>query len=158
MIIENSATGESRWKRETRHSSSRRPRERISSRQFGWREAEYRSAMEEAQRLNREMSMMWLWRFLARFYPAKRREFSRMSGFVLLERAPAYGEAHAMAAAFDSRYQFHQREMVFRRSLKTMLDGPVRSAHRPVGLSCPLSYGIRGPTPPTARKSLWCRS
>jgi len=54
---------------------------------YGWRELEYRSTMEEAQRLNREMRMMWLWRFLGRFYPARMRdEFRRMSGVVLLER------------------------------------------------------------------------
>lgn len=55
---------------------------------FGWRESEFRSAMEEAHRLKREMNMMWLWRFIGRFYPAKtREEFRRMSGIVLLERA-----------------------------------------------------------------------
>lgn len=54
---------------------------------YGWRELEYRSTTEEAQRLNREMRMMWLWRFLGRFYPARMRdEFRRMSGVVLLER------------------------------------------------------------------------
>ena len=55
---------------------------------FGWRESQFRSAMEEAHRLKREMSMMWLGRFIGRFYPAKtREEFRRMSGIVLLERA-----------------------------------------------------------------------
>jgi methyltransferase (TIGR00027 family) len=57
-------------------------------RQFGWREASYRSALEEAQRINREMPMMWLWRFLGRLSsPTRREEARRMSGFVLLERA-----------------------------------------------------------------------
>lgn len=56
-------------------------------RKFGWREIEYRGAIQEAQRLNREMKMMPFWRFLMRFYPKKvREEFKRMSGFVLLER------------------------------------------------------------------------
>jgi methyltransferase (TIGR00027 family) len=54
---------------------------------FGWREAEFRSAIEEARRINREMPRMWLWRLVARFSSAKRREaFRRMSGFVLMER------------------------------------------------------------------------
>jgi len=55
---------------------------------YGWREVEYRSTMEEAERLDREMRMMWFWRFLGRFYPARmREEFRRMSGIVLLERS-----------------------------------------------------------------------
>ena len=55
--------------------------------QFGWREAEFRSAIEEAERLRREMPMMWLWRFIAKLSSkAKRAEFRRMSGSVLLER------------------------------------------------------------------------
>ena len=54
---------------------------------FGWREAEYRSAIEEARRLRREMRGMWLWRFLGRFSGARRREEARrMSGMALLER------------------------------------------------------------------------
>ena len=56
-------------------------------RKFGWQEAEFRAAMEEAQRLKREMKMMPFWRFMMRFYPKRmREEFGRMSGFVLLER------------------------------------------------------------------------
>ncbi|MBA2685270.1 MAG: class I SAM-dependent methyltransferase [Gemmatimonadaceae bacterium] len=55
--------------------------------EFGWDERAYHSTMEEAERLDREMKMMWLWRFLGRFYPAKMRdEFRRMSGTVVLER------------------------------------------------------------------------
>ena len=55
---------------------------------FGWRESQFRSSMEEAHRLKREMSMMWLWRFMGRLQPAKtREEFRRMSGIVLMERA-----------------------------------------------------------------------
>jgi hypothetical protein len=43
--------------------------------------------MEEARRLKREMTMMPFWRFLMHFYPARiRAEFTRMSGFVLLDR------------------------------------------------------------------------
>jgi methyltransferase (TIGR00027 family) len=54
---------------------------------FGWREAEYHPAMEAAQRLNREMTMMWLWRFLARLRSKQvQDEFKRINGFVLLER------------------------------------------------------------------------
>jgi methyltransferase (TIGR00027 family) len=55
---------------------------------LGWREIVFRSGLEEAQRLKRELPMMWLWRFLARISPAKRREeFRRMSGYIMLERA-----------------------------------------------------------------------
>lgn len=54
---------------------------------FGWTEAEFRSSMEEAHRLRREMRMMWFWRFLGRFSPKRRQEeFRRMSGIVLLAR------------------------------------------------------------------------
>jgi methyltransferase (TIGR00027 family) len=54
---------------------------------FGWREVEFRSGLEEAHRLKREMTMMWLWRFLGRFGSQQRREeFRRMSGYILLER------------------------------------------------------------------------
>jgi len=53
----------------------------------GWRQVEYRSTWEEAQRLRREMSFAWLWRFLGRFAPKERREmWRRFSGTVLLER------------------------------------------------------------------------
>ncbi len=56
-------------------------------RPFGWHERAFRSAMEEAQRLRREMPMMWLWRAIGRLYSKKRQEeFRRMSGFVLLDR------------------------------------------------------------------------
>jgi methyltransferase (TIGR00027 family) len=54
---------------------------------FGWREVEFRSSMEEARRLHREMSMMWLWRFLGRLRSAKVQEtFKRFSGIVLFDR------------------------------------------------------------------------
>ena len=56
----------------------------------GWRETSRRSAMVEAQRLNREMRGMWFWRFLARLMPAKRRKaMQNMSGFLMLERSDA---------------------------------------------------------------------
>ena len=56
-------------------------------RQLGWRELSYRSALEEAHRIGREMPLMWLWRLLSRLSsPAKREETRRISGFVLLER------------------------------------------------------------------------
>jgi len=56
-------------------------------RPLGWRELAYRGTMDEARRLKREMSMMWLWRFLGRFYSARTQaEFQRMSGIVLLGR------------------------------------------------------------------------
>jgi hypothetical protein len=43
--------------------------------------------MEEAQRLHREMQMMWLWRLLGRLRSRKvREEFRRFSGIVLFER------------------------------------------------------------------------
>lgn len=53
---------------------------------FGWREVAFRSTMEEARRLRREMRMMWLWRALSIFSSARRRaEYRRFSGTVLLE-------------------------------------------------------------------------
>lgn len=56
-------------------------------RPFGWREAEFRSSIEEARRLRREMRMMWFWRFLGRLGSTEKREqMRRMSGTVLLER------------------------------------------------------------------------
>ena len=56
-------------------------------RQLGWRELSYRSALEEAHRIGREMPLMWLWRLLSRLSSAeKREETRRVSGFVLLER------------------------------------------------------------------------
>jgi methyltransferase (TIGR00027 family) len=56
---------------------------------FGWRELEFRSGLDEAHRLHREMRMAPLWRLLGRLSPpARREEFRRMSGYVLLERNP----------------------------------------------------------------------
>jgi methyltransferase (TIGR00027 family) len=55
---------------------------------FGWREASFRSSLEEAHRLHREMRLAWLWRLMARISPKKQREeYRRMSGYVLLERS-----------------------------------------------------------------------
>lgn len=54
---------------------------------FGWREAEFRSTLDEARRLRREMPMMWLWRLLGRLSSRPRQEEARrMSATVLLER------------------------------------------------------------------------
>ena len=60
-------------------------------RRFGWREAQFRSTMEEAHRLRREMRLAWFWRALGRVLtglaPAERKEeFRRFAGVVLLER------------------------------------------------------------------------
>ncbi len=52
----------------------------------GWREAEYRTMLDEALRLHRAPKMAWLWRFLGLFASKKRRqEFQRFSGIVLFE-------------------------------------------------------------------------
>jgi methyltransferase (TIGR00027 family) len=57
-------------------------------RRHGWKEAEFRSTWDESHRLKREMPMAWLFRFLARFASAQRREmFRRMGAVVLLERS-----------------------------------------------------------------------
>ena len=54
--------------------------------EVGWRERSFRSGMDEARRLHREMRMMWLFRLINRFMPRARREaFGRLSGFLLLE-------------------------------------------------------------------------
>jgi methyltransferase (TIGR00027 family) len=60
---------------------------------FGWREAEFRSTWGEANRLKRTMRGAWLWNLIGRFMPrARREEMMRMSGIVLLERAPSARE------------------------------------------------------------------
>jgi len=52
---------------------------------FGWRELEFRSSMDEARRIHREMKGMWLWRIIGKLYSKERQEkFRRMSVFVLL--------------------------------------------------------------------------
>lgn len=54
---------------------------------FGWREVEFRSNMEEAKRLDRQMSGMWFWGMVMRLYPKRIKEqFRRFAGTVLLER------------------------------------------------------------------------
>jgi len=56
-------------------------------RPYGWREAQFRSTWDEAQRLHRTMKGAWFWSFVGRFYPQRVREgFRRFSGNVLLER------------------------------------------------------------------------
>ena len=53
----------------------------------GWREEAWSSTLEEAQRLKREMPMAWLFRFMGRLAPAKKREeFRRFAITTLLER------------------------------------------------------------------------
>lgn len=55
---------------------------------YGWREARFRSTIEDARRLRREMPMMWLWRALAKLRSrAAQEEMTRFSGIALLERA-----------------------------------------------------------------------
>jgi len=56
-------------------------------RPLGWREVSYRSALEEAHRVGREMPFMWFWRLLSRLSaPEKREAVRRISGYVLFER------------------------------------------------------------------------
>jgi methyltransferase (TIGR00027 family) len=57
---------------------------------FGWREAEFRSTWGEANRLKRTMRGAWLWNLIGRLMPrARQEEMRRMSGIVLLQRAPS---------------------------------------------------------------------
>src|SRR6476646_1781524 len=56
---------------------------------FGWKEAEFRSTWDESLRLKRTMPGAWFFRWLGYLQPKARREAQRrMSGIVLLERAP----------------------------------------------------------------------
>jgi methyltransferase (TIGR00027 family) len=56
-------------------------------RPYGWREAQFRSNWDEANRLKRTMKGAWIWNLVGRLSPPKVREgFRRFSGFVLLER------------------------------------------------------------------------
>lgn len=56
---------------------------------LGWREHEFRSMWDESLRLRRTMRFAWLWRLLGRLAPARsREEVRRMSGMLLLARAP----------------------------------------------------------------------
>jgi methyltransferase (TIGR00027 family) len=43
-------------------------------RPYGWREAQYRSLLEEAKRLNRTMKGAWFWSLIGRLLPRKVRE------------------------------------------------------------------------------------
>ncbi len=53
----------------------------------GWRELSYRSGMDEARRLHREMRGMAFWRLVGKLYPQRVQEqFRRMNGMVLMER------------------------------------------------------------------------
>ncbi len=53
----------------------------------GWREKMFRSNMEEAARLKREMGGAWFWKLFSIFYSKKQKEmFKRFAGSVLLER------------------------------------------------------------------------
>lgn len=54
---------------------------------YGWTEERYVSAMDAAQRLNREMKGMWFWRLVGKLYSQRAREqMKRFSGHVLLRR------------------------------------------------------------------------
>ncbi len=56
-------------------------------RPHGWRPVEFHSMLEEGRRLGRQPPGAWLWKWLARFTSAERREsFRRMSGIIQLER------------------------------------------------------------------------
>src|SRR6266545_2192030 len=56
-------------------------------RPHGWVEAEYRSMWTESLRLKRTMPLAWLWNLVAKLYSQKKRkEFSRFSGIVLMQR------------------------------------------------------------------------
>lgn len=55
---------------------------------FGWRTAEWRPTIEDAQRLDRQMRGAWFFRLLGRLSSRKKREeFRRFSGVALLRRA-----------------------------------------------------------------------
>jgi methyltransferase (TIGR00027 family) len=54
----------------------------------GWKEAEFRSNLEEARRIDREMPQMKFWRLVMWMYPKSwKAVMKRFSGVVLLERA-----------------------------------------------------------------------
>ena len=54
---------------------------------FGWREVTFRGNMEEARRLKREMSGMWIYKLWGLFQSKKQREiYKRFAGTVLFER------------------------------------------------------------------------
>ena len=54
---------------------------------FGWREVTFRGNMEEARRLKREMSGMWIYKLWGLFQSKKQREvYRKFAGTVLFER------------------------------------------------------------------------
>jgi len=54
----------------------------------GWREREYRSSWQEAQRLNRRMPGWWMWALFAALQTKKQREAAnRMAGVVMVVRS-----------------------------------------------------------------------
>jgi methyltransferase (TIGR00027 family) len=54
---------------------------------LGWRELDFRSSMDEARRLDRQMSMTWLMRVMTRLQSRSLRERIRvMSGYLMMER------------------------------------------------------------------------
>jgi methyltransferase (TIGR00027 family) len=60
----------------------------------GWREREFRGALQEAERLHRTMPNAWLYKLLGIFMPSGMREqYRRFSGYVLLERTAARSAA-----------------------------------------------------------------
>jgi methyltransferase (TIGR00027 family) len=55
---------------------------------YGWKTTEFRSSLEEARRVHREMRMAWIFHLLALVSSEKKREkYRRMAGIALLERA-----------------------------------------------------------------------
>jgi len=56
---------------------------------FGWEPAEFRSSMDEARRLNREMRGAWIVHLISRLSKRQREEVRRMSGVVLMRRGGA---------------------------------------------------------------------
>lgn len=63
---------------------------------FGWSEAEFRATWEESRRLKRTMRMAWLWNLMGQLLPrAKREEWRRFSGIVLLQRTRTKGQRNA---------------------------------------------------------------
>lgn len=55
---------------------------------FGWREREFRSSLDEARRLGREMPGAWFYRLMGAFANAEQKEvWRRFSGFMVLDRA-----------------------------------------------------------------------
>lgn len=54
---------------------------------FGWHEREFRSSLEEARRIGRDMPGAWFYRLMGAFAsPQQKRIWQRFSGFVVLDR------------------------------------------------------------------------